>query len=234
MGEQVTLTAADGHELGAYLARPDGEARAGLVVCQEIFGVNGHIRAVVHGFAAEGYLTVAPALFDRVERGVELAYDEAGFTRGRGLRSGLSVETVMLDVAAAVVAAGAAAADYAGPEAEVEVGVGVVGYCWGGSLAWLAACRLEVAAAVGYYGGQIHEHRNETRRCPVLLHFGGVDAATPEEQVAEIRALHPEVEIRTYPDAGHGFNCDLRADYHAEAAALARRRSLAFLARHLG
>ncbi len=229
MEEQVKLTAADGHELGAYLARPDGEARAGLVVCQEIFGVNGHIRAVVHGFAAEGYLTVAPALFDRVERGADLPYNKAGFTRGRGLKSGTSVETVMLDVAAA--------AEYASGDAgaggNAGVNAGVVGYCWGGSLAWLAACRLEVTAAVGYYGGQIHEYRSETPRCPLLLHFGGVDAATPEEHVAEIRALHPEVEIRTYPDAGHGFNCDLRADYHAEAAALARRRSLAFLARHL-
>ena len=140
MGEWVTLTAEDGHGLGAYVARPADEVRAGLVVCQEIFGVNAHIRSVADGFAAEGYLAVAPALFDRVESGVELDYTADGAARGRELRTGISWTTVMLDVAAA--------AEHARSAAGARVGC--IGYCWGGSLAWLAACRLEVDVAVGY------------------------------------------------------------------------------------
>ena len=221
MGERIELTASDGHRLGAYLARPDGAAKAGLVICQEIFGVNAHIREVTDGFAGEGYLAIAPALFDRIEPGVELAYTADDTARGRALRTALAWDRVMLDV-------GAAAA-----EVRAGAGVGVVGYCWGGSLAWLAACRLPVAAAVGYYGGQIHEHRAETPNCPVLLHFGKRDPIITKEHVAEIAALHPEVPIFTY-DAGHGFNCTARADYDAEAAAVARWRTLDFLAQHLG
>jgi len=221
LGETTTLSAGDGHRLDAYLARPEGEAKAGLVVCQEIFGVNDHIREVADGFASEGYLTIAPALFDRLEREVELAYTADDATRGRALRTALAWETVMLDVAAAA------------EEVRAGAGVGVVGYCWGGSLAWLAACRLEVAAAVGYYGGQVHEFRDETPACPVLLHFGTRDPIIPNEHVEEIAARHPEVPIFTY-DAGHGFNCTARADYDAEAAAVARWRTLDFLAQHLG
>ena len=224
MGETITLTASDGQRLGAYRARPDGPAKAGLVVCQEIFGVNAHMRDVADGFAGEGYLTIAPALFDRLEPGVELGYSEDEVARGRALRTALAYETVMLDVGAAA--------------EEVRTGtesgsVGAIGYCWGGSLAWLAACRLDVTAAVGYYGGQIHEHRAETPKCPVLLHFGEHDTIIPNEHVEDIRELHPEVTIYTY-DAGHGFNCVPRADYRPEAAALARERTLAFLAEHLG
>jgi len=221
VGDSITLTAGDGQELGAYLARPDGEATAGLVICQEIFGVNAHIRDIADGFAGEGYLTIAPALFDRLEPGVELAYSEDDTTRGRALRTALAWETVMLDVGAAAEAV------------KTGAGVGVVGYCWGGSLAWLAACRLPVTAAVGYYGGQIHEHRAETPNCPVLLHFGEHDPIISNEQVEEIRALHPDVPIFTY-DAGHGFNCVPRADYNPDAAATARQRTLQFLAQHLG
>jgi len=223
VGESITLTASDGHELGDYLARPDGPARAGLVICQEIFGVTAHIRDVADGFAAKGYLTIAPALFDRIERGVELTYTADDTTRGRALRTALAWEAVMLDVSAAVehVRTGS------GPGV-----AGVVGYCWGGSLAWLAACRLHVAAAVGYYGGQIHEHRAEKPNCPVQLHFGERDPIIPNEHVVEIGALHPDVPIFTY-DAGHGFNCVPRPDYNPDAAALARQRTLDFLARHL-
>ena len=223
MGERITLTASDGHELSAYLARPDGPARAGLVICQEIFGVNAHIRDVADGFAKEGYLTVAPALFDRIEPGVELTYTADDTAHGRALRTALAWEAVMLDVGAAVdqvrTEPGAAAA-------------GVVGYCWGGSLAWLAACRLHVAAAVGYYGGQIHEHRAETPSCPVQLHFGERDPIIPNEHVVEIGGRHPDVAILTY-DAGHGFNRTPRTDYDPDAAALARQRTLDFLLQHL-
>lgn len=221
MGEHVTLTAADGHKLDAYVARPDGPAKGGLVVVQEIFGVNAHIRAVADGFATEGYVAVAPALFDRIRPGIELGYDEAGVSEGRALRPQVAWEATVLDVDAAMTLA-------------AEAGrVGVVGYCWGGSVAWLAATRLKPAAAVGYYGGHIHEFASEKPACPVMLHFGEEDAGIPLENVEIVRAARAaraDVTIHLYPGAGHGFNCDLRGSYHPEAAALARSRSLDFLA----
>lgn len=220
-GETIRLTAADGHECDAYLARPAGAPTAGLVVVQEIFGVNGHIRGVVDGFAADGYLTIAPALFDRTERGVALGYGEDDVTRGRALRSEIPWDKVTLDMAAAA-------------DAVREAGrVVTVGYCWGGSVAWLAACRIGVDAAVGYYGGQIYELRGETPQCPTLLHFGDQDAAIPLDQVEAVGAAHPDVTIHIYP-AGHGFNCDQRASFHADSASIARERTLAFFAEHLG
>lgn len=217
MGEHIGLTAEDGHKLNAYAARPDGPAKGGLVVVQEIFGVNAHIRAVADGFAAEGYLAVAPALFDRIRPGIELDYDEAGVSEGRALRPEVSWEATVLDVNAAMTLAAGAGK------------VGVVGYCWGGSVAWLAATRLKPAAAVGYYGGHIHEFASEKPNCPVMLHFGEEDTGIPLANVEVVRAAQPDAAIHLYPGAGHGFNCDLRGSYHAEAAALARRRSLAFL-----
>ena len=221
MGKTITLTAADGHELEAYRADPEGTSRGGIVVIQEIFGVNGHIRDVCDGFAADGYAAIAPAVFDRVERGIELDYDDAGKVRGREVRAELGWEGPMADVDAA---AGAL---------EPSGKVGVVGYCWGGSLAWLAACRLDVACAVGYYGGQIIGFNDETPRCPVILHFGETDASIPMDDVDAIRAAHADVPVHVYGDAGHGFNCDRRAAYHAESAKTARARTLAFFAEHL-
>ncbi len=221
MAETIKLPAQDGHRVEVYIAQPPGRPRAGLVVCQEIFGVNGHIRSVADRFAAQGYLTAAPALFDRVEPGVELGYDAEGIARGRELRAQIAVEDALQDVAAAMAVASAAGS------------VGVVGYCWGGTLAWLAACRLGPAAAVCYYGGQIHAHREEQPACPVMMHFGETDASIPPEQVEAIRAAHPEAKIFTYP-AGHGFNCDARADHHEVSARVAGERTQEFLARHLG
>lgn len=221
MGDHITLTAGDGHRLAAYLARPVGAARAGLVVCQEIFGINAHMRNVADGFAAEGYLVIAPALFDRLERDVELGYSDDDTARGRALRTALAWDDVMLDV-------GAAAEEVRG-----GAGVGVIGYCWGGSVAWLAACRLPVQTAVSYYGGQVHEFRAETPGCPVQFHFGTKDPIIPNDHVEEIAALHPELPLYTY-DAGHGFDCTPRPDYEPQAAALARERKFAFLAEHLG
>ena len=219
-GETMQLTAADGHALDAYLARPDGTPSAGMVVIQEVFGVNSHIRAVTEGYAAEGYLAVAPALFDRVARGVELGYAGEDLTRGRELRAEVGWDRAMEDIAAAM-----ATVAEAGP-------TGVVGYCWGGSLAYLAACRLGPAAAVGYYGGQIADFLDETPGSPLLLHFGEKDAFIEPEQVAAVRAAHPDVPVHLYP-AGHGFNCTERGDYHPESARLALERSLAFFAEHL-
>ncbi len=219
MGEFIQLTAIDGHVLDAWKSPPKGAARGRLVVVQEIFGINDHIREVCDGFATDGYDVVAPALFDRVERGAELAYDEAGFARGRALRAETGNDNAMRDIAAALASFGA------GPRPAV------VGYCWGGALAWLAATRLEPACVVGYYGSQIIDYIHEQPRCPVMLHYGEQDPTTPADDIARVRAAHPEVAIHLYP-AGHGFNCTPRADYHAESARLARTRTLAFLAEH--
>ena len=221
MGEMIRLTASDGHTLDAYRADADGPARAGLVIIQEIFGLNVHIRAVADGFAADGYCAIAPALFDRAEPGVELGYEGPDQDRGRATRAEVGWDGPVLDLAAAAQAL------------RLEGQVGVVGYCWGGSLAWLAACRLEVDCCVGYYGGHIKDYLDEKPRCPVMLQFGDEDNSIPLEDVDAIRAAHGEVPVHVYP-GGHGFNCDLRSSHNADSAAKARERTLAFLAEHLG
>jgi carboxymethylenebutenolidase len=222
MGEWVKLKAGDGFELSAYLAGPAGEPLAGLVIVQEIFGVNGHIRSVADGYAKDGFLAIAPALFDRIERDVELGYEGADMQKAMTFIPKLDMERCMLDVAAAV------------EFARVETGkkVGVIGYCLGGTLAWLSATRLKTAAAVGYYGGRIANYASETPHAPVMLHFGSQDAHIPASEVEKVQAAHPEVEIYWY-NAGHGFNCDARASFNPLAAKEARDRSLAFLNSHL-
>ena len=222
MGTTIKARAADGHELDVYRAEPAGRARGGLVIAQEIFGVNSHIRAVCDGYAADGYLVVAPALFDRVERGVELGYQSDDVASGRKLREPISLEQALLDMEAA-------AREVAGAGK-----VGVVGYCWGGSIAWVAATRSRsFAATVGYYGGMVPDLAAEQPGCPVQLHFGDQDQSIPLAGVEKVKAAHPEVQVYIYP-AGHGFNCDQRAAHHPESARLARERTLAFLAEHLG
>jgi len=222
MGETVKLTANDKHSFDAYVARPDDQPKAGLVIVQEIFGVNQHIRRIADGFAKDGYLAIAPALFDRVERGIELGYDKDDVAAGRAIRTKISWDQAMSDVSAALgFLAGAGKA-------------GVIGYCWGGSVAWLAACRLNPAAAVCYYGGNIHECRNEQPSCPVMFHFGEEDTGIPLDQVKEIGKAHPKQELFTYAGAGHGFNCEMRGSYHPDSAAIARERTLAFLSRTIG
>ncbi|MEO6743752.1 MAG: dienelactone hydrolase family protein [Caldimonas sp.] len=214
---QETLQAADGHRLAAYRAVPAGKPRGALVVVQEIFGVNSHVRAVADGYAADGWLAIAPAMFDRVERGIELGYAPADIERGRELKGGCSNDHALLDIAAAVDTVRSAGK------------VAVIGYCWGGTLAWLAACRQPgLAAAVSYYGGGVGELVDLTPRCPVLAHFGERDASIPLAVAEALRTAHPEVEIHIYP-AGHGFNCDHRGSFDAASAKLARERSLAFL-----
>jgi carboxymethylenebutenolidase len=222
MGSYTTLNASDGHELGAYVARPEGEPIAGLVVVQEIFGVNAHIRSVADGYARDGFLAVAPALFDRIERGVEIGYDGADRQKAMSFLPKLDAAKSLADVAAAVEFAKGATGKK----------VGVVGYCYGGTIAWLAAMRLQVPAAVGYYGGRISNYAGEKLSVPVMLHFGRQDAHIPPEEVETIHAAHPEVHIYWY-DAGHGFNRDVDVSYNKEAALLARERSLSFLKRHL-
>ena len=222
MGEKVLLRASDGHELDAYIARPTGAPSAGLVVIQEIFGVNAHMRSVTDEFAQAGFLAVAPAMFDRIERNVELDYSGADHQKAMSFLPKLDPEAGLLDVAAAI--------DYAARESGKKVGV--VGYCYGGSMAWLAATRLNPAVAVGYYGGMIPKFAQETPKAPVMLHFGREDAHIPAEGVHRVKELHPEVEIYWY-DAGHAFNRDIGPNYRPEAAKLARERTLEFLKKNL-
>ena len=221
MAEFIELTAADGHKLAAWRAVPLGEARGGVVVIQEIFGVNSHIRDVTERFSEQGYLAIAPALFDRYERGFETGYQPDDMVRARALMTALDWDKAVLDVDAARGAAAAAGK------------VGTVGYCWGGSVSWLAACRLQIGAAVAYYGGQIERFKQERPHCPVLMHFGKRDDHIPLATVEAIRAAQPEVPIHLY-DAGHGFNSDRRADYSADCARLARLRTLQLFQRSSG
>ncbi len=217
----VTLRARDGHSLDAYRADPRVTPRGAVVVVQEIFGVNTHIRAVADGFAAEGYVAIAPAMFDRVRRGVELAYTPETIVEGRALKVQITVEMAMLDVEAAI-------ADVAS-----HGRVGVVGYCWGGYVAWLAAAHANgLSCAVPYYGGGIVEHADLTPRVPVLAHFGRRDPIIPIAGVRELAARHPKIEVHEY-DADHGFNCDERGSYDAPAARRARERTLAFFRAHV-
>ena len=212
----TTLIAADGHSLDSYEVHPDG-ATASVVIVQEIFGVNPHIRSVVDRYAAMGYRTVAPALFDRVRSGIELEYTSEGVAEGRDVLAGIEWDDSMIDVAAAV-------------DLVADTGpVAVIGYCYGGSIAWLAAHTLPIAAAVGYYGGQINVFRGKEPKVPVQLHFGANDKGIPLESVAEVAAMYPELEIHVYDDADHGFNCDARASYHASSADLAAGRTLRFI-----
>lgn len=223
MGEFVKVSAEDGHSLAAYRAEPDGSAKAGLVVVQEIFGVNSHIRSVADSYAAEGFTVLAPAMFDRVEPGIELGYTPEDIEQGREVRAKINHDDAVMDVAACVNALRGEG-----------LKVAVVGYCWGGSLAWNAATRMDgVSVAVGYYGGMIPDMVDEQPKAPVLLHFGETDASIPMEGVEKVIAAHPDVPVHVYP-AGHGFNCDARGSFDAESAALARERTLAFFAENLG
>lgn len=221
MGEPVRLTASDGHELDGYRARPADPRKGGVVVIQEVFGVNGHIREVCKGFAADGYEAIAPALFDRIRPGVELGYDDAGIAEGRELAAAIGWDQPMRDI------------DAAAKAIDPDGRVGVVGYCWGGSWAWVAGCRLGVLCAVCYYGRHIPDLLGETPRVPILMHFGAEDASIPLDSVGRIRQAYPNIPVHVYEGAGHGFNCDHRPSFHPQAAARARERTLAFFAEHL-
>jgi carboxymethylenebutenolidase len=220
MGELTTIMARDGHEFQAWLSASPARPRGAVVVLQEIFGVNGHIRAVTDSFAAAGYTAIAPALFDRVRRGIELDYTPAEQQQGAGYRKQIAPETALKDIAAA-----AAVVRHSGR-------TGVVGYCWGGSLAYLAACELPLAAAVVYYG-RVGDFLEKKPRCPIMYHYGATDHAIPLAEVERVRAAQPAAPLYVYEGAGHGFNCDQRDSYDAQAAALARTRTLDFLARNI-
>jgi carboxymethylenebutenolidase len=216
MGETIQLRAADGHTLDAYVARPADVAAGALVVIQEIFGVNRHIRDVADGYARDGFLVVAPALFDRVEKNVQLGYEGEDRQRAMSFFHKLDFPSAMKDIDAAL----AWAREDSGGK------TGVVGYCVGGTLAWLSAAQLAPDAAVGYYPGGIDRFTDETPTCRVMLHFGKLDKHIPKEMVETVGNAHPEVQVFWY-DADHGFNRDAGASYQAEASKLARKRSLA-------
>ena len=221
--ETIKIKALDGHTLGGYLAAPGGPPRAGMLVLQEIFGATAHIRELADDFAAEGFLALAPALFDRLRPGVELAYED--INTGRQLMQQLAIDDVAKDLNASVAALR--------ERLPASATVGAVGYCWGGAIADLAACRTDVNAAVSYYGRANVNWLDETPRCPILYHFGARDPLIPPEIVQQISAGRPGAPVFVYPDAGHGFNCTERPEFHAPSARLALERTLAFFARHL-
>ena len=224
-GEFTRLMARDGHEFDAWLSPPAGKARGAVLVLQEIFGVNSHIRAVADGFAAEGYLAIAPSLFDRVRRNVEMGYTPPDVEHGRGYVAQLSEDKLLLDMRACI-----NVVRHAGP-------VAAVGYCWGGMLAAATAQRLagSVDAAVGYYGGGIAASLLDAAPAlPLQLHFAEDDHAIPMADVDKVRSAWPSVPVFVYPGAQHGFNCDQRATYQAQAARVALSRTLRFFTDQVG
>ena len=222
MGKQFTLTTTDQHSLGAYRADPQGKPKGGMVVVQEIFGVNHHIRAVCDRLAALGYVAVAPAVFDRFVRNFESGYTPDEIAHARSYLGNLNWDHMMADIAAAIT-------DLKG------VGpLGVVGFCMGGTATFLSACRLSgLSAAVAFYGGMIGKFADEKPKCPIQMHFGEKDESIPLSVVDEIKKKQTQAEIYVYPGAAHGFYCDERASYNKAAADLAWSRTQEFLGKHM-
>lgn len=219
MGKMVRVTAADGHGLDAYLAEPKGKAQGGVVVVQEIFGVTDHIKRVADQYAAEGFKAIAPAMFDRLEPGITLPYSE--IQQGLALMRQLAWPNTLADVEAAVERVSDAG------------GTAVVGFCWGGTVAHVAASELALDAAVSYYGGGVAKMLDKNPQCPIMYHFGDQDHSISLADVERIKKTYPNSALHVYKGAGHGFNCDERASYDAASATLARERTLAFLVAHL-
>ena len=222
MGDQISIKMQDGFELSAYRSMPSAQSKGVVVVIQEIFGVNAHIREVADGYAAQGYSAIAPALFDRIERDIELGYAEADMGKGIELAfQGLEMAQTMKDLQSVV--------DYGAAQGAV----GVVGFCFGGLLTYLSACQLKgVAAASSYYGGGIAGVLDHQPKCPLIMHFGELDAHIPMTDVGKIKEANPRIPVHVY-DADHGFNCDHRASYSEQAAELALQRTLAHFDKHL-
>ena len=220
MGKTLSLQLKDGTRIGAYLAEPAGTPKAGLVVVQEIFGVNAHIRSVADRYAAQGYLAIAPALFDPVQPGVELGYDQEGMTKGLEYVGKLGFDRALAGVEAAA------------QEVRRAGKVAAVGYCWGGTVSYLSAIRLGLPA-ISYYGGRNVQFVGEQAKAPLMFHYGLKDAHIGEADREAVRKANPTAEFHVY-DADHGFNCDARGSYDTASAKLAMERSLAFLARHVG
>lgn len=219
---KIELTAGDGHRLGAYRAEPKGAPRGGIVVVQEIFGVNSHIRSICDRLAADGYAAVAPAIFDRFERDFETGYTHENVEHAKTLIPKFDMAKCLLDVAAA-------------RDVLASTGrVGIVGFCLGGSVAFAAATRLDgLSAASSFYGGMANRFADETARCPVQFHYGADDAGIPPENYNEVKAKQPHAAFYVYENAGHGFHCDQRRSYAPAASALAWQRTLDFFARNV-
>jgi carboxymethylenebutenolidase len=222
VGQDIKLTASDNFQLGGYRAEPASAPKAAVVVIQEIFGVNHHIRAICDRFAGNGYVAIAPAIFDRIEPNFQSGYSPEEVAVARKFVANPDWTAMLRDSQAAI-------------DAVKDVGpVGIIGFCLGGSVAYAAATKLSgLSAAIGYYGGAIVRFADDTPKVPTQLHFGEKDAGIPLSDVDSIRSLRPDVEIHVYPGAQHGFNCDERASYDPANAGIAKQRSLDFLARHL-
>jgi carboxymethylenebutenolidase len=215
MGKMIRLKAADGHELDAYVAEPKGKAKGGVVVVQEIFGVTNHIKRIADQYAAAGYKAVAPAMFDRIKPGITLDYSE--IQQGIGYMQQLKWPNTLADLEAAA------------KEVRPAGGAAVVGFCWGGTVAHVAASDLDLQAAVSYYGGGVAKLLDKRPHCPIMYHFGDQDGSIPLPDIDKIKKAYPDSPLHVYPGAGHGFNCDERGSYSAKDARLAFERSIAFL-----
>lgn len=225
MGKTITLKASDGHELSAYRADPAGTPKGCIIVLQEIFGVNHHIRAVADLVATAGYVALAPAMQDRAERNFESGYEASDIEKARALRGKIKNEDSLKDLQAAF--------DYL--KAQNAGKVGAIGFCWGGSLAWLAATEIDgLAAAISYYGGEVPNNADKKSKCPVMFHFGEKDMSIPLEKVEIVKQKQPEHPLFVYKDAGHGFTCDERASFHPASSELALSRTQEFIAKHIG
>ncbi len=222
MGQIISLIASDGFKLGAYRADPAGKPNAAIVVIQEIFGVNSHIRSLCDRFASEGYVAIAPAIFDRAEPNFQCGYSPDEVANARKFVANPDWPAFMRDTHAAI-------------DSVKNIGpVGIVGYCLGGSVAYSAATSLNgLSAAVGYYGGAIVRFADQKPKVSTLLHFGEKDGSIPLTDVEAIKSKRPDVEIHVYPGAQHGFNCDQRASYDKPSTDLAWQRTTAFFAKHL-
>ena len=218
MGTMIRLKAKDGHELDAYVAEPQGEAKGGVVIVQEVFGVTNHIKRVADQYAAQGYKAVAPALFDRIQRDLTLEYSQV--QKGLEYMQQLQWPNTLADVEAAA------------NEARSAGSAAVVGYCWGGTVAHVAASELDLDAAVSYYGGGVSKMLDKKPRCPILYHFGDHDSSIPLPDIEKIKQANPTSPLFIYAGAQHGFNCDERASYSPKDAKVAFERSIKFLSEH--
>jgi len=223
MGTMIQITVRDGHLLDAYLARPTGKPRGSIVIAQEMYGITNYLRDTCDFFAAQGYLTIAPALYDRRKRNLVLEYNQENHDLAQRIYKNWNWEYALDDLDA-------------GKNIVLEAGkVAIVGFCWGGTLAWLAACRRDYAAAVAYYGSMMPDFADETSTCPVIAHIGDQDTTMPQERIERFRQAQKTIPINLYPGAQHGFDNPSRIDrFHCEACQLARTRTLEFLARHVG
>jgi carboxymethylenebutenolidase len=223
MGKMIELTAADGHKFSAYRAEPAGKPKGAVIVIMEIFGVNSHIKAVADGYAADGYVAIAPAMFDRWHPGLDVGYTGADLDTARAAMQKAKLDEAIKDVTATL------------NEVKSAGKVGIVGYCWGGTCAWKSASSVDgLSCAIAYYGGGVPGLIGDKPKVPVMFHWGETDGSIPLEKAKEVAAAHSDQIHYFYPGAGHGFNCDQRASYNADAAKLAKQRSLEFLAKHVG